>query len=110
MIVLVWAEENAAHIAEHSVTVKEASELVQHVARPYPQRIGPGRYLIRGQTLAGRYLQVIYVARDPATIDPEELDLEDWIAVQSGAEVAQVIHARDLEHGERRRLRRRRRR
>ena len=66
----------------------EAEEVVNRARRPYPQQIDNRKILVRGQTAAGRYLQVIYL-----------LELDD---------VVFAIHARPLTEREKRRLRRRR--
>ena len=59
-----------------------------HALRPYPAFIGDGKWLVRGQTSSGRYLQAIFVIEE---------------------ECYYVIHARGLTDKEKRLLRRRRR-
>jgi hypothetical protein len=39
----------------------EAEQVVDHAQRPYPERLGDGRFLAVGQTPGGRYLQVAYI-------------------------------------------------
>jgi uncharacterized DUF497 family protein len=104
---LIWDEENESHIAKHSVVWREAQEVVEGAATSFPKRIGAGRFSVRGQTARGRYLQVIYVVRPPDKIDPNELNLEDRLALEAGEQFGYVIHARDLGHGEKRSVRRR---
>jgi uncharacterized DUF497 family protein len=83
-----WIRWNLDHIAGHGVTVAEAEDLVNFPVRPYPARIGGGKYQVRGKTPGGDYLQVIYI------FSPEN--------------VVFVIHARPLSANERRNFRRRR--
>ncbi len=68
---------------------EEAEHVVVHARRPFPRYHRDGKYLVRGQTDAGRWLQVIYV------FDP--------------ANVVYVIHARPLKESEKRSVRRSRR-
>jgi len=71
------------------VTVEEAEFLVENPIQPYPEYIGKEKYVVRGQSAAGGYLQVIYIF--------------------SPKGVVFVIHARPLADREKRALRRRRR-
>lgn len=107
-MILIWDEYNLAHIAKHAVNQDEVAQVIQSVRRPFPQKIGHDRFRVHGQATAGRYLQVIYVIRHSATIDVAMLSLEDRIAVEAGELIGYVIHARDLEHGEKQTLRKRR--
>ena len=50
---------------------------------------------------------MIYVLRPADKIDASALSLEDRLALEEGEQFAYVIHARDLEAGEKRTLRRR---
>lgn len=106
-MILLWDHRNVAHIREHSVIPEEAAEVVESARRPFPQRLGPGKFLVRGQTSRGRYLQVIYVRRLPEMVDPEGLSIEDRLALEADEEFGYVIHARDLSNSERRSVRRR---
>jgi uncharacterized DUF497 family protein len=83
-----WNQWNLEHLAEHAVTPQEAEWVILNAQRPYPWAAGDGRWLVWGQTLAGRFLQVVFL-----------LEANDKVY---------VIHARDLARDERRRLRRRR--
>jgi len=71
-----WNGWNRHHIAEHGIFVEDAEFLVRHARRPYPRRMGQGKFLVRGQTATGLYIQVMYI------FDPED--------------VRDVIHARPL--------------
>jgi uncharacterized DUF497 family protein len=83
-----WIEWNLDKVAKHAVSPIEAEEVVLGACRPFPQRMAERLYIVQGQTVAGRYLQVVYV-----------LDTGDTVF---------VIHARGLTDPEKRRLRRRR--
>ena len=83
-----WNLWNTQHIAEHGVTVSEAQYVANGARQPYPKIIGKGKWLVIGQTSAGRYLQVIYIDDDDA-------------------DTVFVIHARELTGAEKRRYRRR---
>jgi len=81
-----WNDWNQDHIAQHGVTPEEAAYVVEHAARGFPRYDGDGKYRAWGQTVAGRYLQVIYIFSPPG--------------------VVYVIHSRDLTDVDKRRLRR----
>lgn len=84
-----WNEWSIEHIGTHDIVPEEAEYVLNHARRPYPQRLGDGKYIVVGQTSDGKYVQVIYV------FDPPD--------------VVFVIHARPLRDHEKRRLKRRRR-
>ena len=84
-----WNEWNVEHIREHDVEPQEAEYVVQHARRPWPEKIGEGKWRAWGPTDVGRLLQVIYV------LDPTPALF--------------VIHSRELSEHEKRRYRRRRR-
>ncbi len=66
--------------------------------------------MVWGQTVAGRYLQVIFFYPKDEDVDVESLSVPDLIAWSDGEErVVYVIHARDLEDDERKQYRKRRR-
>ena len=83
-----WNDHNVEHVANHGVEIDEAEYVVEHPESGFPRTEPDGKYLAWGQTAVGRYLQVVYVF--------------------SPANVVYVIHARDLDEQEKRRLRRRR--
>ena len=85
-----WNQWNTEHIAEHGITQPEAEYVVRHARRPYPQLASRGKWLVRGPTAIGRFVQVMYI------LDPPD--------------AAYVIHARPLTDREKRRYRRRKRR
>ena len=83
-----WNEWNEEHIGRHEVDAEEAENVVASARSPYPLVQGDDRYLVWGQTTAGRFLQIVFV------IDPDDTIF--------------VIHARELTEREKKRFRRRR--
>jgi uncharacterized DUF497 family protein len=83
-----WNAWNVEHISGRA-SVEEAEYVVENAAPPYPRSAGDEKFIVRGQTYAGRYIQVVYI------FDP--------------ADVVYVIHARPLTENEKRQLRRSRR-
>jgi len=81
---------------------------VEHAKPPFPEHIGGGKWLVRGQTHAGRWLQVIFTYPDDDDVDPDSLAPDDLLAYSDGdAKVVYVIHARQLSDEEKRRTRKR---
>jgi hypothetical protein len=100
----IWDDGNTAHIAKHRITRAEAEYVVRHARAPYPSYEGDDKWLVRGKTRAGRYIQVIYVLEcDAMGIDYTEVDL---VLLAAEADAIYVIHARPLEDDEKRNLRR----
>lgn len=93
----IWDEKNTQHIAEHGVTRADAEYVVTHARDPYPRDCGAGKVMVRGQTAAGRFLQVIVVMESDADIDYSEIDL---IELDVAEDAFYVIHARLLEPDE----------
>jgi uncharacterized DUF497 family protein len=85
-----WNAWNAEHIGRHNVSRAEAEQIIVNAKPPFPKYQGDGRWLIRGQTDDGWFLQLVFVYDPPGVIH--------------------VIHARPLTGNEKRQLRRRRRR
>ncbi len=77
-----WDEWNIDHIAEHGVDPFEAEEAGNY---PYYVERWRDRYLAWGTTATGRFLLVVYVTKPGGRY---------------------VISARDMEEGEKRRIRR----
>ena len=71
-----WNSWNLQHIAVHGVGSHEVEYVVRHARRPYPRYEGDDKFIVRGQSLDGTYLQVVYLFRP--------------------VEVVYVIHARPL--------------
>ena len=82
-----WNDWNLGHIGEHGVLAHEAEEVLAGARRPYPERMGDGKFRVRGPSVGDRLLQVIFILDPPDTI--------------------YVIHARDLTPNEKRQYRRR---
>jgi hypothetical protein len=77
----------------------EAEHVIVNARSPYPQVWGDDKWIVRGRTAAGRYIQVIFVLEsDAADIDYEEIDL---LALDQSGDSIYVIHARPLTDAER---------
>jgi uncharacterized DUF497 family protein len=61
-----WHDWNLDKIAKHGVSVEEAERVVRNARRPYPRKIGEGKWLVEGRGQGDRVVKAIYV------IDPEE--------------------------------------
>ena len=106
MLSFIWTKDNVEHIGKHGVTPAEAEHVVLRPLKPYPLPHGNGKWLARGQTPAGRYLQVIYVElADAYGIDWEDVDL---VGLDEDADLLYVVHARPMTGDERKNLRKRR--
>lgn len=106
--VFLWNEWNLLHIGQHHVYRSEAEHVVRHPHAGYPRPLAERKHQSRGTTNDGRFLQVIFVYRDSATIDIAGVDLCDLVELEEAKEVVYVIHARDLNEQEKRKLRRHR--
>lgn len=95
-MVFYWAEWNKQHIAVHGVSPAEAKEVAARPRQPYPLPVADDKWLVRGQTSSGRYLQVIYVFHPIEEIDVDALEPDDWLQLADIDQVAYVIHAREL--------------
>lgn len=102
----IWDSKNTAHIAKHGVTRREAEYVVDHAMNPYPIPQAERKWLVRGRTEAGDYMQVIYVWESDAAIDYAEIDL---LELAQDAEAIYVIHARPLTAAEKQTFRKKRR-
>ena len=83
-----WNDWNEDHIGQHGVLPQEAEFVVDNAMPPYPESVGGGKWLVRGQAPDGRYIQVVFVIEEDCYY---------------------VLHARGLTDKEKRLLRRRRR-
>ena len=81
-----WNDWNVEHVSRHGISPEEAEAVVARAARPFPRKIEDDKWLVWGRGKGGRLLQVVFVLDDDGTI--------------------YVIHARPLNEGERRRMRR----
>jgi hypothetical protein len=105
-----WSGWNLDHIATHGVTPQESQDVVQRSPPPFPRAIEDEKFLVWGQTKAGRYLQVIFVYLEDQEVDLLALSPAERIRCQDGEDVVFVVHARELTDDEKRSYRRRRRR
>ena len=97
----VWTDQNEEHLAQHGVETHEAEDVCRRPKRPYPRAISSVKWLVKGRTLGGRMIQVIYVLRQPEEVDLMLLSSEDKLALEQGERAVYVIHARELRPGER---------
>ena len=97
----IWNDSNEQHIARHGVESHEAEYVVRHAKRPYARRVSDVKWLVRGRTLGGRAIHVVYVIRRPEEIDIRLLTQSERVALEAGEAAAYVIHARELRRGER---------
>jgi len=81
-----WNEWNEDHIASHGIWAGEAEYVINNAFRPYPEDIGGGKWMVRGQAPNGRYIQVVFIIE---------------------TDCYYVIHARPLKENEKRQFRRR---
>lgn len=97
MLIFLWDAQNVEHIAEHRVAPEEAEYVVRSAVRPYPKPMPQGKFLVWGQTDARRYLQVIYVMRDPEGVDADELSAGAIAALmEDDADFVYIIHAMEM--------------
>lgn len=101
-MIFAWDDANTDHIAAHDVSKEEAECVVEGAKRPYPRKASADKFLVKGRTWTGRWLQVIYLRRLIEEVDASRLSaLEQAELIEIGW-AAYVIHARDLRPGERR--------
>src|SRR4051812_5814097 len=104
-----WDGWNRGHATRHGVTIPEIEYVIKNVAAPYPEFVDGGKYIIRGQTRAGRYVQVIFAYSSTERMKFEELSIDDLLRIElSKGPFIYVIHARELIDREKRRHRKRR--
>jgi uncharacterized DUF497 family protein len=103
----IWDDWNEEHIKKHGVATAEADYVLAQMRPPFPQSVGEGKQLVRGQTDRGRYIQVIYVPWSADRIDISALEPYQRLMLAEGHEAVYVIHARELTDREKRSLRRR---
>ena len=102
MMIFAWEIWNLEHIAGHGVDQEEAESVVRAARPPFPLLQGGGKSRVQGPTPSGRWLQVIFVLRDTASIDLHWIAPEDRLDFADVQAVHYVIHARDLTERERR--------
>lgn len=110
MLIALWNAWNIEHIATHGISRDEAEYVALHAARPFPREIGDDKFLVWGQTLDGRYLQVIFIRPDGDDIDLASLiDVDLFALADEKSEPIYVIHAMDMTDRQKKQLRRRKR-
>lgn len=82
MKVFFWSTWALHHIEKHFVTPDEAEQVVEAATPPYPERLGSDKRRSVRRTRSGRFLQVIFLLRDPETVDPSELTMEQLETLQ----------------------------
>jgi uncharacterized DUF497 family protein len=95
-MIFIWDEQNQEHAARHGVSHDEAEYVVDHARPPFPRNIEGQKQLVRGQTEAGRWIQVIFVYIESDRVDIMDLPPEDLLALEQNEEIGYIIHARDL--------------
>jgi hypothetical protein len=100
-VFFIWSDRNVAHLAKHDVEPHEAEYVVRRARRPYPRAVSSVKWLVKGRTVGGRMIQVVYVLRKPEDIEADLLSGQDKVALELGERATYVIHARELRAGER---------
>jgi hypothetical protein len=97
-VIFAWDEKNLDHMAKHTVTPTEAQFVVENATPPFPQEMGNGKRRVWGATVAGRWLQVIYVLKRQVDVAFESVDPLDWARLEAmpDAKIVRIIHAMDL--------------
>ena len=104
MASFIWDDWNSEHATRHGVTVEEIEYVVSRARPPWPMPQGDNKFLVRGATEAGRYIQVIYVLEsDAESIDYSQVD---FLELAEKVDGLYAIHARPLTDDEKRVLRR----
>jgi uncharacterized DUF497 family protein len=89
-----WNAANVRHIGKHGVKVFEAEYALRNPGRGFPRKIGDGKWIVKGLTEAGRFLQVIFIYPEDDEIDVDSLSMADLIDYSEGnGKVIYVIHA-----------------
>ncbi len=83
-----WNDWNLDHATIHGISPDEAESVVRSAKRPYPEKTGDNKWIVRGQGSSGRYIQVVFIYDDDAV-------------------TVYIIHARPLNDKEKRLYRRR---
>jgi hypothetical protein len=89
-----WNAANVRHIAKHGVRAFEVEYMVRNAGKGFPRKVGDGKWVVKGSTEAGRFLQVIFIFPEDDDIDVDSLSVADLIDYSEGnAKVIYVIHA-----------------
>jgi hypothetical protein len=105
-----WDGWNRDHATRHGVVIPDIEYVLNRAAAPYPEPVGGGKYLVRGRTSSGRYIQVIFAYTSTERMKFEELSIDELMRLEaSKGPFVYVIHSRPLTEAEKRRFRKRRR-
>jgi hypothetical protein len=89
-----WNQANIDHIWKHRIFPADAEYVLRNAGKGFPRKIGDGKWLVKGQTEAGTYLQVIFIYPPDDRVDVDSLSVPDLIEYSDGnARVIYVIHA-----------------
>jgi hypothetical protein len=55
-------------MAKHGVSIREAELVVRSARRPYPRKIGRGKWQVVGRGQGDRWMQVIYLVDPGGTL------------------------------------------
>jgi uncharacterized DUF497 family protein len=63
-----WNDWNLEHATKHGVSVTESESVVRSASRPYPRKIGRGKWQVVGRGKGDRWVQVIYLVDPDRTL------------------------------------------
>jgi uncharacterized DUF497 family protein len=56
-----WNQWNVEHATKHGVSIAEIESVVCGASRPYPKKLGDGKWIVVGRGNGGRFIEVIFV-------------------------------------------------
>lgn len=80
-LVFAWDDWNKEHVTKHGATEAEACHVVRHARSPFPREIGNEKFLVWGQSAAGRHFQVVFAFKVPDDLEFNSLNYLDWSAL-----------------------------
>ena len=101
-----WNDKNREHIARHGVKPEEAQEVGERAKRRFPRKIEDEKFLVWGQSVTGRWLQVILVHLPDESVDFGSLSPIERIRFEGGESVGLIIQAREMTADQKRQYRR----
>lgn len=102
-----WDAWNEEHATRHGVSRAESRFVVERAEQGIAERAGDGKTRVWGRTRAGRLIQVVYAELPLDRLDYSNLSPLDLLAIEDGARIVYVVHARDLTGDEKRQFNRR---
>lgn len=63
-----WIVWNIRKVEQHGLTTADVEHVVENAKRPYPASLGDDKWLVCGATLAGRWIQAIYLIDEDGAI------------------------------------------